>query len=312
MPLRFTLRQLEYLVAVGEAGSIALAAQRINVSSPSISAAIAQLEAEFGLPLFLRRHAHGLSLTQGGRQFMVQARAVLAAAGQLTEVAQAITGQVHGPLALGCLLTFAQVVLPQLRRGFSRAYPEVAITQTEHDQAALFEGLRSAGLDLALTYDLQIPADLEFQGLVSLEPYALMPVDHPLAGRSWVTPGDLSDHPMVLLDLPHSADYFLSFFGQAGLIPNIVERTRDLGVMRSMVANGFGYSIANLRPANAAAPDGTALAYVPLISPVGPVQLGLMMARGAQGSLTIRAFVDHCRSVIAQQGVPGIWPGAIA
>ena len=44
MPLRFTLRQLEYLVAVGEAGSIAVAAERVNVSSPSISAAIVQLE----------------------------------------------------------------------------------------------------------------------------------------------------------------------------------------------------------------------------------------------------------------------------
>ena len=52
MARRFTLRQLDYLVAVGEAGSIAGAAERLNVSSPSISAAIAQLEAEFGLPLF--------------------------------------------------------------------------------------------------------------------------------------------------------------------------------------------------------------------------------------------------------------------
>lgn len=59
MPLRFTLRQLEYLVAVGECGSIVLAADRVNVSSPSISAAIAQLEQELGLQLFVRRHANG-------------------------------------------------------------------------------------------------------------------------------------------------------------------------------------------------------------------------------------------------------------
>jgi DNA-binding MarR family transcriptional regulator len=52
--LRFTLRQLEYLVAVGEAGTIAEAAHRLNVSSPSISAAISQLEAEFGVQLFVR------------------------------------------------------------------------------------------------------------------------------------------------------------------------------------------------------------------------------------------------------------------
>ena len=64
--LRFTLRQLEYFVAVGECGSIALASEKVNVSSPSISAAINQLEKEFGLPLFVRQHAQGLSLTLAG------------------------------------------------------------------------------------------------------------------------------------------------------------------------------------------------------------------------------------------------------
>ena len=157
MPLRFTLRQLEYLVAVGEAGSITLAAARVNVSSPSISAAIAQLEREFGLQLFVRRHAHGLSLTQGGRQFVAEARAVLAAAGRLNELANDITGQVRGPLSVGCLLTFAQMVLPQLRRSFCTSHPDVTVQQYEHDQAGIFEGLRRATLDIALTYDLKSP-----------------------------------------------------------------------------------------------------------------------------------------------------------
>lgn len=308
MPLRFTLRQLEYLVAVGDAGSIAAAAQKINVSSPSISTAIAQLEAEFGLPLFLRRHAHGLSLTQGGRQFVAEARAVLAAAGRLPDAAQAITGQVRGPLALGCLLTFAQVVLPQLRRGFSAVHAEVAITQTEHDQAAIFEGLRDASLDLALTYDLQIPADLEFQALISLNPYVLLPPDHALAGRARLKPQDLVGYPMVLLDLPYSADYFLSFFAREGLTPTIAERTRDLGVMRSMVANGFGYSIANIRPASDRAADGRPLVYVPLAGKVPPLRMGLVLPGGAGLSLTVQAFVDHAKATVSPGVTPGLRP----
>ncbi|NBT51402.1 MAG: LysR family transcriptional regulator, partial [Marivivens sp.] len=85
--LRYTLRQIEYFVAVGEAGSIARASERINVSSPSISAAITQLEAEFGLPLFVRQHAQGLSLTQAGRQMMDQARIVLREAGLIHHLA---------------------------------------------------------------------------------------------------------------------------------------------------------------------------------------------------------------------------------
>ena len=66
MALRFTLRQLEYFVAVGEAGSVALAADKVNVSSPSISTALAQLEREFGHQLFVRRHAQGHTVLPGG------------------------------------------------------------------------------------------------------------------------------------------------------------------------------------------------------------------------------------------------------
>ena len=148
MPLRFTLRQLEYLVAVGECGSIALASDKVNVSSPSISAAISQLEQEFGLPLFVRKHAHGLSLTQGGKQFVEQAKVVLAQAARLNDLANTITGKVRGPLNVGCLLTFAQVVLPHLRRGFVDVNPEVDFHQFERNQSEIFDGLRQHHLGL--------------------------------------------------------------------------------------------------------------------------------------------------------------------
>ncbi len=299
MPLRFTLRQLEYLVAVGETGSVAAAADRVNVSSPSVSAAIAQLEQEFGLPLFVRRHAQGLSLTAGGREFVAEARAVLAAAARLGDLANRITGQVRGPLSVGCLVTFAQVLLPGLRRSFCAAHPAVDFTQAEADQAALFDGLRQARLDVALTYDLDIPADLRFQPLAVLPPYVLFAPDHPLARQPGVTTADLAPHPMVLLDLPFSTDYFLALFRRAGLRARVAERTRDIGVMRALVANGFGYSIANIRPAPEAAPDGQPLCMVPLTGVPG-LPLGLVMAPGAaEGSLTLRAFADHARAALA-------------
>ena len=298
MPLRFTLRQLEYLVAVGEAGSIALASERVNVSSPSISAAIAQLEAEFGLALFVRKHAHGLTLTQGGRQFMAQAKAVLAEAARLNDLAGEITGQVRGPLSVGCLQTFAQVMLPQLRRGFVDQFPQVEFRQAELNQTEIFEGLRGATLDVALIYDLDIPSDIHFLPLITLPPYAVLEAGHSLARQASVTPAELAPHPMVLLDLPFSSDYFLSVFTRAGLRPRIVERTRDMGVMRSMVANGFGYSIANIRPVTDQAPDGRRLAHVPLTGPVRPLQLGLAMMAGAGLALTVQAFVDHARAIV--------------
>lgn len=306
MALRFTLRQLEYFVAVGEAGSIALASEKVNVSSPSISSAVSQLEDEFGLQLFVRKHAHGLSLTQAGRQFLLQAKQVLAEAGTLNRLAGDISGNVQGPLAVGCLLTFAQLVVPLLRHQFETRYPDVRIRQFESHQTELFELLRRAEIDVALTYDLAIPADLTFRPLAELPPYALLNETHPLAHLPAVSVEELKDYPMVLLDLPLSADYFLSFFGNAGIKPKIAERTRDMAVMRSLVANGFGYSIANIRPVTDLAPDGRKLKFVPLTGNVRPMRMGLVTSGGAESVLTVKAFVDHCLENITDEKIPGM------
>ncbi|MFV1589898.1 LysR family transcriptional regulator [Phaeobacter sp. JH20_39] len=304
--LRYTLRQLEYFVAVGEAGSIALASEKVNVSSPSISAAINQLEKEFGLPLFVRQHAQGLSLTQSGRVMVEQAKLVLKEAENLMELAGDILGVVRGPLSVGCLVTFAQVVLPMVRRSFQEAFPDVTVRQQELNQSEIFSMLRRAEIDVALTYDLNLPADLQFTPLLELPPYAIMDETHLLAHLPAVSIEELKAFPMVLLDLPFSSDYFLSFFAKIGATPNVAERTRDMAVMRSLVANGFGYSIANVRPVNDRSPDGKPLKFIPLVGAVRPMRLGFLMSTNADTSSVVRAFVDHCGEQLRTSGFPGL------
>lgn len=306
MALRFTLRQLEYLVAVGESGSIILAAEKLHVSSPSISAAISQLEDQLGLQLFVRHHAKGLSPTQAGRAILDQARRILGEGEALNRLAGEISGDVRGNLALGCLLTFAQVVVPRLRRGFETRHPLVAVSQAELNQQEIFERIRSGRLDIALTYDLEIPDDLTFVPLAKLPPYVLLPEHHALSHLQAISVDQLQDYPMILLDLPMSSDYFLSFFRVAGLTPKIAERTRDLAVVRSLVANGYGYSIANVRPLNDLSPDGQKLCFVPLAGPVRPMFMGLVMAKGVESLLTIRALIAYCQETITTDSVPGI------
>lgn len=308
--LRFTLRQLEYFIAVGEAGSIAEAAARVNVSSPSISAAIHQLEKEFGLPLFVRRHAQGLTLTRAGRRMMAQAKLVVEEAETLAALSDDIADTVRGPLVVGCLLTFAQLVSPGLRRTFEAAHPEVRVRQCELDQAEIFQRLRRAEIDIALTYDLDVPTDLEFLPLRSLPPYAVVGAEHPLAHRASVAIADLAEHPMVLLDLPFSADYFLSFFAGRTGKPLIAERTRDMAVMRSLVANGFGYSFVNVRPLNALSPDGLPLKFIPLDGALRPLRLGLLTSPNADRANVVRAFIQHCEQRNAEGDLPGLPSGA--
>jgi DNA-binding transcriptional LysR family regulator len=298
MPLRFTLRQLEYLVAVTETGSVTVAGERCGVSAPSVSAAIAQLEAELGVPLFIRRHAQGMVVTPQGREMTEQARRAIAAARGMVDLAATLSGTVLGALNIGCLATFAPVVLPMLRRRFADAHPQVDVAQTEADQATLIEGLRAARLDVALTYDLAVPTDLVFTAFGDLPPFAMFGADHALADRTEVTIPELAAHPMVMLDLPLSVDYFTALFTDAGARPHIAERSRDLALVQAMVANGFGYGIANLRPQRADAPDGRPLRLVPLGGRVRPVRLGLLSPPGGERLPAIRAFAAMCAQVL--------------
>ena len=111
--MKFTLRQIEYFIAAAESGSVALAAQRANISAPSVSTAIAHLEQEFGVQLFVRHHAQGLSLTSAGRGLLREARQGLRQMEGLYAAATA-DGQLRGTLNVGCLVTVAPMVLPAL------------------------------------------------------------------------------------------------------------------------------------------------------------------------------------------------------
>jgi DNA-binding transcriptional LysR family regulator len=221
----------------------------------------------------------------------------------LVDLAGDISGSVRGPLNIGCLVTFAQVVLPSVRRSFEAEFSEVRVRQVELNQAEIFSALRRAEIDVALTYDLDLPADLVFEGLLELPPYIMVAPDHPLADNSSVSPAELVQHPMVLLDLPFSSEYFLSFFAGLDIKPQIAERTKDMAVMRSLVANGFGYSIANIRPLNDLSPDGKPLRFIPLQQPARPMRMGLLMPTDAERANVIRAFVAHCK---AQRGAGAI------
>jgi len=306
MPLRYTLRQLEYFVAVGELGSIAKASERVSVSSPSISAAISALEAEFGVQLFVRQHAQGLSLTPGGRQVFDEAKSILEQARLLYDVTKQISSKAGGPLMLGCFVSLAPFMLSSLRRSFEKAYPEARVTQTVADQVRLLAMLQRAEIDVAVTYDMGLPQDIAFTPLISLNPYVLVAADHPWVARGRVGLADLLVEPLVLLDLPVSREYFLALFHAHGMRPLIGERAADMPVLRSLVANGYGYAVLNFRSNSAIAPDGAPLAMVELEGDFVPLRLGLATMRSERTARVLEAFGQHCLDRVRDGTLPGM------
>ncbi|MFU0504767.1 LysR family transcriptional regulator [Pseudaminobacter sp. NGMCC 1.201702] len=306
--MRFTLRQLAYFVAAGEVGGVTLASERINISQPSISAAISQLEAEFGLQLFVRHHAQGLSLTPAGQRLMYAAKALLQQAEDLHGVAYEVARSVSGPLHIGSFRTLAPMLVPELCKSFLAQYPAVTLRFSEDDEAALIAKLRRAEINLALTYSIHLTEDIHFEPLAELPTYILLPADDELATRTSVPLSELAERPFILLDMPLSKEYFLSLFMMHGLTPNIVATSEYPDTVRSFVACGFGYSLMTARPMNMCAANGKQLAYVRLEGDFTPMKLGMATLKDLRKTRATETFEQHCRELISTDALPGMAP----
>lgn len=304
--MMFTLKQLAYFAAAAEHNSVTGAARAINVSQPSISAAIAHLERDFGLQLFVRHHAQGLSLTPAGRRLLVEARRLLGHAQELRQEALGLGQSLAGELDIGCFITFAPILMPGLLRALAAEHPTMRINLHEAHLQGLADGLRSGGLDLALTYDLILGPDLHFDVLAEVPLHVLLPADHRLARAPAVALREIVAEPLVLLGLPQSREYFLSIFYNLRLQPRVAYETPSFEMVRGLVANGYGYSVMHSRPVSDMALDGRRLVHRPVAERVRPTQLGIARLKRVRPTRRAAAFIAFCRDYVP--GIPGYAP----
>ena len=299
-----SLRALRYLVAVADQGSVTAAARRLNVSQPAISETLAQLEAELGLPLFLRHHARGVTPTAAGARVVAEARQLLAHAADFARAAKALGDEPTGEITLGCFLTVAPRFLPPLLSAFAARRPAITVRIEEGDQQEILAALALGRTELALAYDFALPDTVEVTPLASLPPYAVLAPDHPLASRPRLTLAELAAaEPLMLLDLPHSRDYFLGLFRAKGVEPRIGFASRSQELLRGLVGNGHGFAIQNVLPRSPFAVDGSRIVAIPLDPDLAPVRLMLLSPRGLPARPAVTAFASFVREAFAAGGL---------
>jgi DNA-binding transcriptional LysR family regulator len=295
---RFTLRQLSCFVAACEGGGIGAAAGRLHLAQATVSGAIADLERTLGVQLLVRGRRRAATPSPAGRELLAQATDVLAAAARLDERSAALRGEVSGELPVGCLVTLAPAVAPAVCRAFERRWPRAMVTLVPAHQGELLAHLREGTIAVAITYDLGLNPAVEFAPLAPAPPYALVPADHRLAGAESAELADLAADPFLLLDLPLSRNYFLGLFRAAAAEPAVARRVADPELLRSLVAWGYGYTLANARPEPVQAVDGTPILALPLRGGPPPPQVGLARRAGLEPTRTATAFADTCTDVL--------------
>jgi DNA-binding transcriptional LysR family regulator len=142
-----TLEQLRIFVAVAEHEHVTRAAAEINLTQSATSAAVAALEARYAIKLF-NRIGRRIELTQAGRMFLVEARAVLARAAAAENVLADITGLKRGSLRLAASQTVGNYWLPLLMHRYRASYPGITLALSIGNTEAVAAWVRDGIADL--------------------------------------------------------------------------------------------------------------------------------------------------------------------
>ena len=244
------LQQLRYVVKVAECGNITEASRRLFVSQPSVTASIRDLENEMGVHIFERTNK-GVIVSEEGETFLGYARQVLDQADLLEGKYKGTSEQVPH-FSVSCQhYSFAVNAFVDVIREFDAARYD--FTLREEQTHEIIEDVAHMKSELGILYlsehnreviERMLAAnELVFEGLFCATPHVFVCSDHPLAGRSSVTLGDLEDYPF----LSYEQGSYNSFYYSEELTSTFERRknirVRDRATLFNLAMGLNGYTV---------------------------------------------------------------------
>lgn len=231
------LSGLRYFLALAEIGSFTRAAERLNVTQPTLSMAIARLEAQLGVRLF-ERDRRRASLTPAGQRFVGRAQTMMAEWRQAQRDFAAATPSRR--LRLGLIPTLPRLIGSDMAQRLIGHYGPADLEIAEAGAAALAGRLRQGSLDVALTLAEDATGDLPSHALLR-EPYRLaIAATHVLATRERCGVADLADLAFLVRQRCEVAETARRIFAEHGVRPRLLLRCPCEETVADMVVAGLG------------------------------------------------------------------------
>lgn len=292
----FTLRQLQFFVAVAAQGSVSRAAQNVPISQSAMTEAIKELEADLGVVLF-ERHSRGLNITHKGHQFLRHANKILATVSDARRSLEDHEVTV-GKLQLGVTSLVAGYILPDILARFRRAYPGVEVSVVEDDGEYLEHLLIGGELDVAILVfaDQRDMRALEAE-IIEVSPYrAWLPLGHPLTNSDVISIHDIVQESIIMLTFDEIEKNTRKLLAALGARPNSCFRTRSVEAVRSLVATGAGIALLPdliYRPWSL---DGDKIESRDVSGDLPEVQVGIVWRRGVTLPQAAKQFIAIVRA----------------
>jgi len=274
------LRHLRYFIGVAEEENVSRAALKLHVSQPALSRQIRDLEEELGF-LLLERSAKSVRLTEAGRAFLTEARAVLQRAEDAVKAARAIATGGRGELHVGYAPSLTARILPPTLRAFQAELPNVRVRLHDLSTEEMLAGLREGKLQIAFVVRLT-PAllrGLRFEELARDSICLAVAPKHPLAARRTVTLAEVTREPLITYsrkDYPDAHENLAAMFAAIKSKPRIAEEHDSVSSLIAAVEAGNGVAIA---PQSLTCTAGPRLKLIPFSPAPDPLVIGAAWAK---------------------------------
>lgn len=273
MPL--SLKAMQYFNTALAFGSIARAAEHLNIAASAVSAAIDQVEETFELTLVTRQRSRGITANASGRLIAQKFERLLEEYRSVLSDGAALKQSLSGTLRVGYYAPVAPAFLPGIFSTFLPVDGSALLHIEECDNDRAQDGLLNGDFDVILFVSDGAKASIDFDVLIEAPPYCVCAATHPLAGQDTVSLAEIALHNLIVLDRPVAATYYQKLFQDFGATPKIAAYANSTEMVRSLVSQGLGCAVLNMKPQTDEAYSGERLVTLPISDALRPLSLAI-------------------------------------
>ena len=237
------LNQLKSFLEIVREGSFTKAAKKLFLTQPALSLQIKAVEEELGVQLF-ERGGRQIHLTDAGQTLLSRAEEILGLVEQTRQEVVSLKELRSGRLTLGSTEANCLYVLPAIVKSFREKFPEVDIRLTSRKSAELVNLVAEGAIDFGIaTLPVSHPR-IETSPLFWRQDVAVCRRGHPLTEKHRVTPEDLVEYPLLLLEVGSTSRKLIDgMFAEMDLVPKNVMELGSVEAIKQFVAIDLGVSI---------------------------------------------------------------------
>jgi LysR family hydrogen peroxide-inducible transcriptional activator len=296
-----TLQQFRYLVAIAETLHFRRAAESVNVTQPTLSAQLRELETKLGVEL-VERARGGVILTPVGAEVARRARALLRDAEDITALASRGADPFAGTFRIGLVQSLGSYFLPIVLPALHATYPSLKLGVREGLAADLLARLRAGTLD-ALFFPLPLEDETLHAEPLFVEPLlAVVPAEHALAQETVIARSSLRGETVMTLEDGHRLHGTVAdLCDEVGANLSLDYEGTSLDTLRQMVATGLGLSILPALYVRSEVARERLVVARPLEEPQPSRQIGMVWRSTAFASPALTELAALIRDILERE-----------